>query len=245
VFTGADASAATCITLQDGAYFIGFNYTSIAVPASGGSVILSMIDSDAAARVPSFASSDVLDAAFGGNAAVASMQMPVLTTGVAVTKAADDPFAAIGSWYSQGLGTIYCDYVIPPTAASQFPTLASIDDGTGNNRVQMFTQTDATGSTLGMRVDVAGVAEVNTGGVAFLTFPTRVKGVFAFTTNNSRIVQNGGTVTSDTVCAMPTGLTTLRVGKSVPATTLIRTIRELRYYPSASASDAQLQAITT
>ena len=172
----------------------------------------------------------------------ASSHIPTYT--VTATRGAD---ALVNStpWITQLKGTVYVEYYVPQTVVGRFPTLLQIDDSTVNNRVLLFVQANATTSSAGARIDSAGSAQVNTGVPSGHSYNTLGKFVFAYELNNSRMVSNGGTVVSDLVCAMPIGLTTLRVGSSTGAAADGRWVKSIRWYPNSDASDAQLQTLTT
>lgn len=167
------------------------------------------------------------------------------TYGVAATRGADNLSAATGSWLTQGSGTIYTAFSHPTMAVGVYPIILQIDDGTGSNRVQAFSQSNATTTTTGARIDVAGSPLVNTGVINTVPYFGANRYVFSYIFNNARMSLNGGAVVPDPALTVPLGLTTYRPGCTQSPTTSARWIKEIRFYPTASASDAQLQALTT
>jgi hypothetical protein len=243
--TGLVAGSGKATLCQDGWVRLSFSITSGTVPTSGTAVLFAFIDSDSALRLAGTATTGAYFDVFGLQyeaGGTASSFNP--TYGVATTRADDSLSISIGSWYTQGTGTIYTRNVFPTITSSLFPVLVQIDENVGSNRVQLFAQSTTSATSGGVRIDVAGAPQVNSAVATTTNFGQSVKFVAAYATNNTRFVQNGGTVASDVVCTMPTGSTNFRVGKTTSAANFVRWVQEVRYYQSTSASDAQLQAIT-
>lgn len=166
------------------------------------------------------------------------------TYGTATTRGADTLSASTGAWLTSGSGTLYTEVTYQYMNTYLFPSILQIDDNSGINRIQIFSQSGVGNTNVGARVDDAGVVQVNTGVVNTATFGTLNKYVFSYELNNSRMVFNGGTLVSDLACTIPATLTIYRPGGTTVATSGSRWIKTLRYYPTTAASTAQLQAIT-
>jgi hypothetical protein len=245
VATGADTRNATIEDCGNGYYLVGFNYTTTAAPTSGASVVVFAIPSDVSGRGAGSTSSDVFDVAFMQNSAGTFATSPVLTTGAAATRGADTFIEATGAWLTQGYGSLYISSILAGIETGEFLALLQIDDGTAGNRVLIQAPTSVTTATIGARIDDTSIIQVNAntgGGSAYFN---TMKYVCAYNTNNTRMTRDGGAIVSDVACTMPLGITTLRVGRTTATTVLMRWIKEVRYYPDTSASDAQLQTLTT
>lgn len=242
---GAGVSNSAIVNCGNGIYRLSIAYTTIPVPAVGAASIVGLITALTDTRLPSNSLTTTVDL-YGYQMELGSVATSLMPTfGVAVTRGADVPEAATAAWLTQGLGTLFIKYTCPKHPSGLFPPLVTIDDGTANNRIMSTFQSNTTNVNFGARIDDATVAQVNTTTLGTVDYYNTANAALAYSLNNTRMVQNGAAVTSDLVCTIPTVMNTLRVGKSVANTTTARWIKEIRYYPSVSASDAQLQALTT
>lgn len=174
----------------------------------------------------------------------ASLSSVIPTYNAAATRVADAYVESIASWLNQTKGTFYAEYIVDSIGTGLFPVIAQLDDGTTNNRVQMYAGSNATATRAGARIDTGGVLQVNGTVANDALFLSTSKAAISYILDNTRTTQNGGTVVADTSCTIPGSSTSLHIGRSV-ATTTQRWVKEFRYYPDASASDAQLQTLTT
>jgi hypothetical protein len=166
------------------------------------------------------------------------------TFGVSATRAADVLSATAGSWLTQASGTIYADFSHPTLPSGTYPAIFQIDDGTGNNRVQVFSQSNVSTTLGGARIDLAGVSQVNTVVVNTVPYFNSNRYALSYTINNVRMTLNSGAVVLESLVTVPTGLNTYRTGGTLSGTTGVRWIKEIRFYQTSSASDTQLQALT-
>jgi hypothetical protein len=160
------------------------------------------------------------------------------TSGTTVTRAADIasiPTSAFG--YNQLQGTIVVEASPPATNVNL--GVASLDNGTNNERIQVFAE--STGDVRAQLVD-GGVlqAAIDTGTTQANQFFKSAAGVKE---NNSAHSVNGGSVVADTSCTIPT-VSTLRLGSLVGANYLSGHIKSIQYYPRR-LSNAQLQELTS
>jgi hypothetical protein len=111
------------------------------------------------------------------------------------------------------------------------------DDGTNNNRVCI----EAVSGTLYARVTVSGsdTAALNLGSVVA---DTTYKVAFARTTDSFAASVNGGTAVTDVSGAMPTGITTCRLGANATAPSLGGWVQQQALYPSALSNVQGLSA---
>lgn len=225
---------------------LSLTFTSTPTTSGGSVVILAKIATGTDTRIPSVLGAGEIFDFFGCQMELGSEASSLIPTyGVSTTRGGDTLEVATSSWFTQGSGTLFIEYVAPQYLSGSFPPLVVLDDGTANNRIQSFFQTNASNVNFGARIDNATVVQVNTTTPGTINYNVTATAALAYADNSTRMVQNGGAVTTDLVCTIPTGLTTLRVGKNLGATARIRWIKEIRFYPSVSASDTQLQTLTT
>lgn len=241
--TGAGASNVGVTDLGNGLYRIGFTYTSIGVPASGAGVILYTITSDSDTRAPVNSSSDIFDVLFFENAASAMGDTsPIPTFGTAVTRGQDTMSLTAGAWLSQATSTVYCSF-IPSNSTDIERYLWNISDGTTANA---HGSTRETGRTHRPNTVLASATTTGPSTAGTSTNYSASKVAQLLTGTTRKICLNGGTVASSSAAFPTSGLTTLRLGIGLSTTAQINGwVREFRFYADASATDPQLQTLTT
>ncbi len=165
------------------------------------------------------------------------------TTTAAATRSADVASISgsnFSSWYRQDEGSLFTDcsinYTVPGTS---FPLVASLNDGTSNNRIENGFLT----STLaGFEVVTGGVGQVGAYPNPGSTLTRRLG--TCYRANDFAASVNGTSVNTDTSGSLPT-VDRLRIGDRTgsPANALFGTIRRLTYWPQR-LSNATLQQIT-
>jgi hypothetical protein len=105
--------------------------------------------------------------------------------------------------------TVWVEYMLP-TLTGAIQTLVVADDGTTNNRHDVFVSAAGNMQTI-MRTAAAN--EANFSGVA-ATAARIGRMAYASQVNNANAAFNGTIRPLDTACAVPVGLTTLRLGRS-------------------------------
>ena len=242
VGSGAGAIASSITSCGNGWYRIAMTFTTTGAPTSGGCGVLALITGDADTRIPSNNSTDVFDvigvqleAGYG-----ASSYIP--TFYASATRASDTLSTTSISWLNQALGTWYAKFT-PFNALDTNKRLMSIGDGTANNAASLLYTSTRYGQ---IRTAIGGAADLspasNLPAAAFAV--SKVAGVF--TSPTKKIVLNAGVVGTASVAFPTSGYTTFKVGAEGDGTLgMLGYIHEIRYYPSASASDGQLQTLTT
>lgn len=160
-----------------------------------------------------------------------------------VTRAADSAVmtgANFSSWYRQGQGTLFADFVsITPTLSGVF----NFQDSAGSNAIGI--NTNALGSnTVRMSVDFNGSTQYSNSATA--TTNSNIKTAFAYATNNFASAVNGGAVNSSSSGTVPSASLTAYIGdiRASFSKPLNGTIRKIAYYP-VRVTNAQLQALTS
>jgi hypothetical protein len=175
--------------------------------------------------------------------AFATSVIPTTTT--ALTRNADAASMTgtnFSSWYNAVEGTLFSESInLPGQSAVTFPRIANINDGSVNNVIGTIWRSDT--SRLYGVVTTSGsvVADVGANGV---TQTNINKIALGYATNNFAASVNGAAASTDTSGNVPTGLTTLGIGRQAAAADFLNgTIRRIAYYP-VRVTNAQLQALT-
>lgn len=242
VGTGATVVASSITACGSGFYRISMTFTTIGTPAAGTACAISCIDSDAAARIPANVSSDVFD--------VIGVQMElgygassfIPTYSAAATRASDILSTTSISWLNQALGTWYAKFT-PFNALDTARRVMSIGDGTENNTVSFIY---AASRATQLRTTVAATPDF-TPTVGNTTNPFAVaKTAVLLNSPTKKMTLNGAAVVAGSVAFPTSGYTTFRVGaEGDGSVSYFGYIHEIRYYPSASASNGQLQTLST
>ena len=241
---GADASNAFIISMGDGLYWCGFSYTTIGVPSGGSPVVIAFVSSTSSARAESNTSSGVVDVLLTSSSVGEGVCSPMLTYGVIATRAAEVLATTSVGWLDQTKGTWYLDFVPYNTAVTTNRRLLSIGDNTAANG---FSMTRGTTSVIQLRTVLASV-------VSFLPVTAnssasfnRAKSAVRLESPNKAVCLDGGAISTASADFPTSGYTAFKVGAEIDASsaTNVGIIREIRYYPDASASDGQLQTLTT
>lgn len=243
--TGASASNAFIYHLGNGVYHIGFDVTSSGTPSSGAGPIISLLSTGLETRLPATTTTDVVDIIYGGVSMGSGWTTPIPTFGTSATRGGDTFTQAVGSWLDTTKGTMYASFMrgFVATGSGTARAFMQIDLDT-NNRV-VLTSGVSTNSQQRFDVLSGGVSQAqiqtSTGGAAFTTRKT----AGLYNTNLFKASENGVSGTDDTTGTVPTGLTSLRSGGWGTTNQIMGWMFEIRYYPDASASSAQLNTLTT
>jgi len=164
------------------------------------------------------------------------------TTAAAATRAIDSATMPTSPWLTNPLAlSAVVDGMLP--AAGVNANWFQIDDGTNNNRMQFLTPLG--GNTVQYFEVVAASTTMN-GSMPNNPFVLGVPFKAGFSTVSAlhQITYNGLPPTATFAVANPPSVTTLRLGRSIAATTSSFYLRRFRYWPRA-LSGAELQATTT
>ncbi|PWC54373.1 hypothetical protein TSA6c_00470 [Azospirillum sp. TSA6c] len=161
---------------------------------------------------------------------------PILTTSSTATRAADANTLLLSSvpGWNASEGTIYVE--ARTALASGTQTYAQYDDGTANNRLCVYRDSS---NVLRCVVVVSGstVVNLNLGAVANDTF---FKVAFAWKANSFAASVNGGAAVTSSSGAIPSGLTTHRIGHDSSGNHANAPIRRDVGFPRALPSTVQL-----
>ena len=169
--------------------------------------------------------------------AFATSVIPTTTT--ALTRSADVASVdTLSPWFNASEGSLLTQFSIP--AQSSATTIATIGDGTANERIILNVATNRAGT--GLRVVDGGVDQCDINLTASFSAGQSVKTIVAYAVNDFAVCQNGGSVGTDTSGTLPT-VTALYIGQNGVGSTTNSHIQRITYYPRR-LSDAELQAIT-
>jgi hypothetical protein len=160
-----------------------------------------------------------------------------------VTRSRDDASMTgtnFSSWYNQAEGTLYAESRCPNGIATNLNRIASLNDGTSSNRIEIDTGSAA--ATVS-RILANGVNQGSLGAGSFTDFQLR-KSALGIQLNNFTLAANTATA-SDTSALVPV-VDRLMIGQSPAAASsfLNGTLAKIAYYPLAATS-AQLQGLTS
>ena len=167
----------------------------------------------------------------------------IKTEASAVTRAADAASmtgASFSSWYNQAQGTLYAESRCPNGIASNLNRIASLNDGTASNRIDIDT---GSGTTTVGRITTNGTSQGSFSAGSFTDFQLR-KSALAIQVDNFTLAAN--TLTASDTSALVPVVNRLIIGQS-PSTSssyLNGTMAKLAYYP-IRVTNAQLQALTS
>lgn len=170
---------------------------------------------------------------------------PILTSGAAVTRAADSCYLNTAGWLNDAEGTIVVDYT--PEANNDFLSYSLMRTDTNGGLAQgsIYQQTSTSSSTLpSLRSYKGGASNLSVPLGSYASFSERCRIAASFKSGAMRGCRNGGAVAGTTSFTMPTGLERLWIGnRSGLGNPLFGWVSGLKYFPTA-LSDAQLQALT-
>jgi hypothetical protein len=242
---GATVLSSGVIPLGGGAFRIWLSFNSVAVPVGGSGGLLGCINTDTEGRLASLAHSSTI---VGGGLQLEAGEIVtslIPTFVITATRGNDTCVLTPIPWYNQTEGSIYIRAI--PSEADTVNTrrLFNISDGTANNRIEI----SRSGSQRMQNVvSVGGTATFNPNSVSGVTRFVSFKTIGTYSTSTRRICVNGDVPGASAIVGPASGMTTATFGSTVGipiVNTFCGWLQEVRYYPSASASDAQLQAITT
>lgn len=242
VVNGSSITDSSIINCGNNIYRISMTFTTKESPTAGAAVVLFGITSTANTRGPTNTSTDVFEC-FGAQLELgrgASSLIP--TYGAAATRNADTFSTTSVSWLDQTKGTWYAS-VVPQNSLSTARRAVSIGDGTANNAYSMIR---SIGRAFQPRTALSGVADFTPTTANTSSDFASAKMALLLNSPTKKTVLNGGTVASSSVAFPTSGYTTLTVGADAGAYAYWQGwIKELRYYADSSASDAQIQTLTT
>jgi hypothetical protein len=164
------------------------------------------------------------------------------TTTTALTRSADVASVnTLSPWFNSTTGTLFTEsQQLPGQTAAVFPRIAVIDDGSTSNAILNLWRSDTSRLYGAVRVGAVEQADVGTTGVT----QTNVNKIgLAYATNDFAASVNGGAPSTDPLGTVPSGLTTLRIGRSSGTDYLNGYLRRITYYP-VRLTNAQLQNLT-
>ncbi len=161
----------------------------------------------------------------------------IRTAGTAVTRAADVAQIPLTSFnFNAAQGTLLVEFEFAGVSGNQ--SIVILDNGATSNRFRL--RQISTGTFWVVTTASSDVAAINfSGGAANTVYRT----ASAYAVDDYALSRNGGTVVTDTLGALPTGLTTLRLGcDNAGANQLNGWLRRVVYYPTR-LPNSTLQAL--
>lgn len=174
------------------------------------------------------------------------MTSPIPTTIAAVTRAADAcSIASLNTkpWFNALEGVIVVDFKRGSTV-DIFTVASSIDDGTANNRLELYQNDSASSRTISY-VNVSGGSTTASADISSGNANIQAKVAIAYKINDFAISLNGATPVTDSSGAVVISPTTFNIGLQYSGNNQLNgVIKSITYYPTR-LPNATLQAITT
>ncbi len=238
---GAGAANATIQDCGNGVFRLTLTFTSVAVPASGSVVILAKINTGTDTRIPSVTGAGEIFDFFGCQLETGSIATSLIPTFGTATTRANDVFSTTSvGWANLSGGTFYVEAYRPHQYTGG--SFTNFGDSTGATNRNQFRWS---GGNVGQIITSAGVVQ-STSPTSFLVANGNIKAANRYSVGNQMMSANGVLTTAGNIATLPAIQTHFMVGQLGSVSEKFNGwIKEVRYYPDFSASDAQLQTLTT
>jgi len=238
------ASSGFAQVLADGWVRLGMSFTANTT-ASGSSCLIAIVDSLAATRLLATTSTVLTVLSFGHQTESQGMVTSFIPTyGTTATRAFDNLTLSSIPWFNQTQGYIFVRAVPSQSDSVNSRRMVSFNDGTSANR---YAVARSSANRINYISAVGGVATFSPTSVGATTDYTAYKTIATYSTSIRRVTLNGDVPATNATVGPSSGITTLLIGHAVgypSANSFTGWIQEVRYYADASASDAQIQAMT-
>lgn len=230
--------------LANNVYHIGFTCVSSAAPTGGAGAIVAAINTSTAGRLPSYSHTSSFDVIYLFNGAGVGWNSITPTFGTASTRADDVVSMNTGSWLNTAAGTVYVE-AKRITKSSTAQTFTNIGNSGGSTERNQF-RISSSGNTSHI-ITVANVVQATAAGGSAVSFDANLKAAYRYRVGEQRLVEDGTLgATLGNISALPAVQDTLHVGGLYNTSEKFNGwIKQIRYYNTASPSDAQLQTLTT
>jgi len=245
--SGAGASNVTIIDCGGGIYRVALTFTTSAVPAVGGGVIVAAISATTDTRLPSFASSGTFDVMGLQLETGVSYTSLVPTYGVAATRSSETFNSAIGisGWFDNTKGVVYAEYEVYAIANRTDHFFAICAGAFSVTNTLVFISGFGTPTSRRFDSWVAGVNQASTVANDALGVTNKIAGRYTAGTTTIKGFENGVSYGTNTLAPIAAGMDRFYLSHSGLASESAIWIKSIRYYPDDTASDAQMQALTT
>lgn len=228
--------------LGDNVYQIGFTCVTAAVPTGGAGAIVGAANSPTAGRLPIFSHTGSFDVIYLSNCAGVGWESITPSYATVSTRASDTYKMLTGSWLNTSRGTVYVE-ARKVTVVGGAYTFTNIGSDAGTSERNQFRISSSNTSHI---VTVGGVVQATSAVGTAVAIGTTFKAAYRYIAGTQKLFEDGTAGVAGTVPALPATQDTLHTGQLGTASEKFNGwIKEVRYYNNASASDAQIQAITT
>lgn len=214
--------------------------TTVAVAAAAGNIAICLNNADSATFISWTPAGTETVGVWGADLKLGNLvgliNSYIPTTTVAVTRNADVLTYATTGWLNAAAGTLYAEW-FNPTNGGTF-VIASINNGGGNDRINVYSNTTTTG---GQDVLVAGATQSALSAVS-ITGGAIAKIITMYQVNDFAGYANNTTLGTDATGTVPT-VTALNIGNTIGSNYLGHYVRKVAYYNSRLAS-AQARSLT-
>ena len=241
--TGSAVTDTFIKKLADNVYHIGFTCVSSAAPTGGAGAIVAAINTSTAGRLPSYSHTSSFDVIYLFNGAGVGWNSITPTFGTASTRADDVVSMNTGSWLNTAAGTVYVE-AKRITKSSTAQTFTNIGNSGGSTERNQFRISSGNTSHI---ITVGNVVQVTAAGGSAVSLNANFKAAYRYRAGEQRLVEDGTLGASlGNIPALPATQDTIHVGGLYNTSEKFNGwIKQIRYYNTASPSDAQLQTLTT
>jgi len=164
------------------------------------------------------------------------------TTGAAATRADDIAIVATAGWYNQLAGSAVSEFSQNGVRPASFPRAVQFDDGTNNNNIAQLLSSASGALYSASLVGGSTVWSMGSSGTYLANVVRRMGS--AWTAGSQRFDLDGMQPQSASGASLPTGITTLRLGRDTGNILQSAYLRRVRYWSSMLSAD-QLARETT
>lgn len=228
--------------LGNNVYQIGFTCVSSATPTGGAGAIVAAVNNPTAARLPVFTHTGSFDVIYLSNCAGVGWESITPSYATTVTRAQDNYRMTTGSWLDTTRGTVYAE-ARKVTVVGGTYTFSNIGNDSGSSERNQFRISSTNTSHI---ITVTGVVQTTTSTGTAVPVGSNFKAAYRYAIGAQNLFEDGSVGTAGNIAALPAVQDTLHTGELGSASEKFNGwIKELRYYNNASASNAQIQTITT
>ncbi len=241
--TGSAVTDTFIKKLANNVYHIGFTCVSSAAPTGGAGAIVGAINTSTAGRLPIFTHTGSFDVIYLFNGAGVGWNSITPTFGTAATRADDVVSMSTGSWLNTAAGTVYVE-AKRITKSSTSQTFTNIGNSGGSTERNQFRISSGNTSHI---ITVGNVVQVTSAIGSAVSLNANFKAAYRYRAGEQRLVEDGTLGASlGNIPALPATQDTIHVGGLYNTSEKLNGwIKQIRYYNTASPSDAQLQTLTT
>lgn len=241
--TGSAVTDTFIKKLADNVYHIGYTCVTSAAPTSGAAAIICAANSPTATRITSFTHTGSFDVIYLQNSDGTGWNSIIPTFSSAVSRADDVVSMSTGSWLNTAAGTIYAE-AKRITSSGSAQTLTNIGNSGGTTERNQFRINAGNTSHI---IAVGGAVQATSAVGSTSPSNVNVKLAYRYQVGDQELFEDGSIgASSGNIASLPATQDTIHIGQLAASSEKFNGwIKQVRYYASSSASDAEIQTLTT